>query len=45
MPVDEEYLDADEGLDTVEKTGLEIAKSIQDQSDKLGRRRMYDDEK
>jgi len=44
VPVEDEYPDADERLDPVEQVGLEIAKSIQNQSDRLGRRRKYDDE-
>ena len=44
VSVEDEYPDADEKLDPVEKVGLEIAKSIQDQSDRFGRKRRYDDE-
>ena len=42
VPVDDEYPDADEEIGEIEKVGLDIAKEIQDKSDKLGRRRKYE---
>ena len=45
VPAEEEYPDANEAVDSIEKIGLRIADSIQDQSNRLGRRRKYDDEK
>ena len=41
VPPEEEYPDADEEIKGVEKNGLEIAKSIQEQSDKFGRERKF----
>ena len=41
-PPEEEYLDNVEGADGVEDYGLEIAKSIQDQSEQFGRRRKFE---
>ena len=44
VPVEDEYPDADEDVREVEKIGLKIAEEIQGRSDRLGRRRRYDDE-
>ena len=45
MPTEEEYPDAEEEVSSIEKAGLEIAKSIQEQSDKFGKKRRYENEK
>ena len=44
VPVEDEYPDADEEIGEIEKIGLEIAGGIQDQSNRLGRRRKHNDE-
>ena len=41
-PPEDEFPDAQEEVEEIEKFGLSIAKSIQDQSEQFGRRRKFD---